>query len=317
MPDGGKDAIWLTGLLLKMTELTGSANPSDLTLMDTFEGTTGTFEIYGRDGEPIVVTDVWRLYPAKLPGGQLGLMKIAAGTEWNSALDHEAEILLRLQRTAAENDAEAISQGKKPYFQDAQIPRVAEKIVTDDGRTVLFLAFHPEFFEQYDELQPMPLAIPDDKRIDIQSAVWILGKTLRLLDFAHRENHILVGAIAPDNILIEPSRHGVFVFDWSQARANPNSAECNKEVAYAARMTWNLCGGYFPRKEPPLDIDIAGSIQHTNFLVYLQGLMLGNTSAAEAHRKLYQLADEIWGREPSRDGGTKRPFHEFCLYDRA
>jgi hypothetical protein len=104
-------AEWLTGIVLNASSIFPSKEiESNLISM----GVWGEFEIFGiktKDdlkGYPLVSTEVFKIYVAKLSSGQLGLMKIATSSENNSILENEAKTLKKLQKIAKELDDQIV-----------------------------------------------------------------------------------------------------------------------------------------------------------------------------------------------------------------
>lgn len=306
----------LSGLINLLLGAAASVLPaSEMVSKGVIAGPNGQqFPVFGaKDGSPLAKTATYRLWIAELAGGQLGLMKIAAGPEHNNTLEQEVHILQALQLIAGGLDREAERQGDRPYNHGAFFPRVVESMVSDDGRFLMFLGFRPSI-ASYKQLRPLPIAL-DGQRLDLQTVVWILGKALKVLDFSHRGN-VAIGFVDASNLLLEIDQHGVFFFDWSSAKQNPIEDECLAEVAKAARIAWQVAGGT-DTTEPPHDPEIMSEEQHAEFLAFLRRIMNGITSASVAHSQLYKMANEIWPKEVKAEEGVtieKRPFHEWITY---
>jgi hypothetical protein len=294
---------WLTSLVLGAASVLAEEEAKKMASfakIGVVSGTKGNYEIFGIKTEggskPIVQTNVFRLYPSKLPSGQLGLMKIAVAKEQNLILDREARLLNSLQREADEIDQEADEKGETKPFYGAMFPNVVEKI-NAEGRTALFLGFD-DSISSYKQLMPLSLQTKSN-RVDLQTTVWIFGKLLKLLDFIHRQGYAL-GSMNAGNILLETSLHGVIVLDFSNAI---KSSMTELEVSTAAKVIWEAAGDI----EDPLE-----------YSVFLKRAMSGARSANLVYKDLYDLSDQIWPKVPTVDGkGLKRQFHEFCIYPRS
>lgn len=311
MLDETKRAEWLTKLVMHLAG--GAEIPPNLKLIDTVEGDSDSYEIYGvADGKPLVTTDAYRIFVARLPNGQFGLMKISLGQDQNSILQREERILKYLSRKSDEIDAQARRDGEKPYEYCAQFPKLIETLDAD-GRLALILGYD-EVIRSYKAFVPLSI-IMQDRRIDFQSAVWVLGKLLRLLDFLHRHCEIASGRVEETNILLEPEEfHAVFMLDFSDAVERPTSRECLLEVADAARLVWYATGGD-EKFEPPYSAHIMSETDHTRFVAFLEKVMSGKLDALTAHRELYELANMVWQPVPKANGdGTKRPWYKFITY---
>lgn len=313
MRDSLEAAAWLTGLVLEASKLV-SPEAAGLKRKGSYEGSAGMFEIYGvgDDAEPLVTTDVWRLYVAALPSGQLGLMKIAATSEMNDVLNKEEGILQIVQQAASDADDEAEGQGKRPYYFGAQVPAVIESF-NAGGRHAMVLRFHP-CIATYKQFTPLSLVVKDS-RVDLQTSVWLLGKSLRLIDFLYRVCGIAIGHVGASNTLIETEQHGVFVPDFSSANDSAVLKDHLAEVALVTRMVWEAAGGT-DSKDPPYDAGIMTVDQHAEFVEFLRRMINDPQIAAEEHEALYELANRIWPKVPGADGNLKRPFHGFCTYPR-
>jgi hypothetical protein len=212
-------AEWMTSLVLgaaaAMPQLT-----LPLVYMDTFHGSSGSFEIFGipstTDPVPLVQTGTYKLYVTSTPSGKDGLMKVSATPDAVDNLFTEMLLLRSLQAEADRLDDEARERGERPYYYGAQFPRVLESVRLNDTRCVFFLGYHPDI-ESYRQLIPLSL-LTQHERVDLKSIQWILGKLLRLLAFVHSQGSA-IGLTDASNVLLETDLHGVFVLDFSRARS--------------------------------------------------------------------------------------------------
>jgi len=297
---------------------------TSLTEMGTYEGSAGPIKLFGFDGKPLAETPDWKLYAAKIESlkGQMALMKISSTIEGNAVLNWEEYVLIVMQLMADDIDAGTHDTEVTPKH-GVFFPRIHEKIDTDDGRVALVLSFHPSILS-YRELKPLS-AIPSDKRIDLKTSMWILGKSLKLATFFH-EAGVSIGNVGADNVFITQDNlevHGVFYFDFSYAEMDPDPAIFVKEISEMAKTVWFACGGT-ETTEPPLDADIMNPEQHQEYVANLKRMMDGtDVSGARVEMDhLYEINDRIWPKEPIKDGPNsrgqtmKRQFHYFRLLGR-
>jgi hypothetical protein len=288
----------------------GAKSGSMLTSMTEYEGTAGNYEIFSLGGSALVATDEWKLYVAKLPTGQLGLMKIAATPEHNSVLEREARILQTLQKIATDMDNEATERGEVPYFYGALLPLMLESFVSDDGRVVMFLGYHSTI-STYKQLNPL-VRVLDGQRIDLKTGTWLLGKLLKLLGFVHSAG-FSVGLVDTSNVFIEKELHGVLVLDFSGASEDADAETCLAEVAVAAKMLWQAVGG--GDENPPHDGELLSAEHYDEYVAFLRRISDGKTDGANAeHTAIYPMADRIWPKREVAPGIWKRDFHNFTTY---
>jgi len=315
MPEEVNAVEWMSGVLLGAVGL----SEDQFEQKGTIVSPSGyDYQVFGtKDGASIIQTDIYRLYPVMLPTGQVGLMKIAVSAEANETLQYEVNVLRDLQEKAAEVDRITAERGRNPYNYGAFLPVVIETMVTDDnGRLIMFLGFDPSI-NNYRQFEPVSRVL-DGKRVDLKTNVWILGKTLKVLDFAHRIVSVTNGYVDENNLLLETAQHGVLVFDWSNAVQSPNTADCLAEVADMAKVAWRMAGGT-RESQPPFDREIMNEEQYQEYVNFLRKLFEGKSSALEAHDLLYEMANRIWPKEKKTDEFgtvTKRPFHLWKTYEK-
>lgn len=301
--------------IIPVTEEGKESTPA-LRSMGAFEGATGTYELFtSADGNPMVATDHWKLYVAKSPTGQLGLMKIST-TGSNYLLEAEAQKLQILQQIAADLDAQATAEGKAPFNYGAFFPQVTEVVHTDDGRVALMLGYHASI-ATYRQLLPLALVLKG-QRIDMKSATWLFGKLLKLLNFVHDVGYT-AGFVDITNLFIEPDLHGVFVLDFSSASETPMDSEQIKEVTDAGLIVWHAVGGRdekTPEPNPPFDEDLMTRDQYETYKSFIARVGRGGSKGAGLeHTALYTLSDSIWPKKEVAPGIIKRDFHSFVTYD--
>lgn len=286
-----------------------------LQLMSKYEGTKGTYEIFG-DGEkkPLVETETFNLYVAKLPSGQLGLMMIAKSQENNNVIQKQTNIIATLQEMALTEEETAEI---KPHY-GTLFPTMVETLMTDesDSRMVLFMGYDPAI-STYKQLVPLTVALKD-QRIDLQTGLWFLGKYMKLLDFVHVVG-FTIGLVDKSNWLVETDLHGVFVLNWLDAKEGSlTNEDINEDIKSAAKIVWQAAGGT-DENDPLYDEDIMSVEGHAEFVTYLKYLMSNEIKSADKEMiTIYEMADRLWERVPDPGGynpdGKKRPFHNWVVY---
>lgn len=286
-------ASWLTGVLL-------GASAAEVPSLGTLTSPSGNvYQLLEKVGD----TPRFNLYLCLLPSGRSGVLKIAATTEHNEALNNEV-LVLRLLRARAE-EVEAGNKGPA-YNYDVFFPTVVESFIsnTQGDRRVSILGF-AEVIENATQLTPLTrLTKVEHVRVDPKTVAWIVGKLLKVLSFAHDQG-IANRLVASSNVLIEREQHGVVLFDWTNAQLYPDgrvpthvSAE---EIAQAASLTFTILGG-----DPEKGV-IPESEQLTDdrFVQFLHSLVRGHMSnALKAHGEFYELIYGLW----------PRGFHKFTTY---
>lgn len=287
--------------------------------MASYTGTKGTYEIFGiktdADPAPLVETEVFRLYVAKTPTGQLGLMKVnrPENADSLSALKREVRVLSSLQQIATQIDNE--TEGENKPFHGAFFPEVLEVLNPSDDKIVVFLGYHPTI-STYRQMRPMSM-LTATEQIDLQTGAWILGKMLKTLSFIHSLD-FTVNRIDASNIMLETDVHGTFVLDFSFASEEPTDEDKRNDMIAMAQAVWNAAGGT-EEFVPTLHEELMTPEQHTKFVMFLESLIAGKVDAKEAHQQAYELFDTIWPRKrkSDEDGAVlKRPFHEWITYPR-
>lgn len=270
--------------------------------MNTLNSPTQEYGVGERLGE----TDTFTIYACTLPNGANGILKIATAKEHNGILDREAFVLQTLQELAvlieertAEREPGKGEMGYKHFF-----PELIEGfIAVDQGeRYVLILGFS-EVAKELIDLAPLEhLILRDRVRVDPKTSVWIMGKLLKLLDFAHRQG--ISVTINGENILINREHHKVLIFDWSQSIIKGGPVEADiacEEISQAAREVIKALGGDPETGNLPAD----DQLDSDWYQELLWSLASGHEdNASEAHTHFYNLVRPVW---PSK-------FHPFTAY---
>lgn len=284
---------------------------------NVIHGLKGTYTVLKIDGKPLLSTPQWNLYVAQLPTGQFGFMKIATKPEYNESLQKETHILETLLQLANEADAD-IEPGKQRFNYGAFFPNVVESMLSNEPapRFTVFFGFH-ESIKSYKEFTPATVAFKSN-RVDLQTTVWILAKSLKFLDFCHRYG-FTVGAVEMSNLLLETSLHGTFYFDFSRANEAPEDSDYLSEVAAAAVLAWKAAGGT-EMVPPPHDVTIMSKDNYDRYLALLKRIIEHPQMADVEQDALYALSDEIWPKVAAVGGPAdfrKRQWHEWVVFPKS
>jgi len=237
---------------------------------------------------------------------QLMFFKIVTDAGTNSVLDREA-MILRLLRDAAlqlEQDYEERGgEGRLNY--QLCFPEVVESFVTDDsqGRRRVLISRFEAVPDLRDFISLQRIRIRDRRRVDPRTSAWILGKTLKIIEYAHGQN-ASIGNIGGDNILIIPDQHYVAMYDWSNAEFHQFGVPeptVRRETSATAKEVILLLGGDLASGAIPEDDQLFDE-RYQAFLLKLA--RQGTRTATRAHKKFYGLIDALW----------ERSFHPFTTY---
>lgn len=280
-----------------------------------FEGASGAnYEAYSVAGEPLVSTSTYKILVVKLPSGQLGLGMVASAPSSNWAVEKQQHILSTLGEMAAAEDADAKI---KPMY-NALFPTLTDTFDTggDEPRAGLVMGFHPAI-KTYKQLAPLSVLLKG-KRVDLQTAIWMLSKYLKLLDFVHAMD-FSVNFVDDTNYLVETEFHGAFVLNWMDASEDATPADKDSDVMALAELVWRAAGGT-ATANPPHDVDVIPDKGNYDRLVdHIKRMIADPKSAGDEMADLLKLADTIWERVPDPEGYNadkkKRPFHLWKTYD--
>lgn len=256
-------------------------------------------------GPKVAQTDAYRLYLCiQIGTGRQCLLQIAVDVTGNGVLDRLAFILRELRPKADELEKEFEPHRKYP---DSRLnyhygfPEVVESFICHEqgGRRINVLAF-PCL-----EVQNPPLEVGtlvpvsnivgrDHKRVDLKTSPWILGKSLKILAFAH-DTGVAMGGLDLTKILIQPDEHFVIFFDWSDARFHSEGVPADvqrNEVMDSARIVTTLLGGDVATRIFPNE-GIPNSELYIQFLLQLAAG--GQSKASSAHKEFYTLLHDRLG----------------------
>jgi hypothetical protein len=226
------------------------------------------------------------------------ILKIATDKKYNTILDREAYILnlLFIESQKQEEAFQKENPGTKERMNyNLTFPKLVETFISEDqnSRRIIVLDF-THVTKRLSDLTPLiNLERKESVRVDQRSSVWILGKTLKALVFAHSAG-ITVNNLSRNNVLINKKEHLVILFDWSSAEVTADIASKEaEEIAQLANtvirtLGWNLKTGLILT-----DVD-----SHSEYNELIKKFALGKSgSAKNAHKEFYDLADKLWPRE--------------------
>lgn len=254
-----------------------------------------------RIGEKVADADGYRTYLCvQKETARQCLLQISTTAEHNGRLGRAAYVLGELKRRSDELEEEyaRVKTDQKILLNyDLGFPELLESFDCQEqgGRRINILAFRK--VEDASKMVPVcNITAKDRLRVDLRTSVWIMGKLLKLLAFAHSEA-ISTNLLAGGNVLIEPDQHYVLIFDWSAAQLHQEMIPKEirrQEISQAAKTIITVLGG-----DPETGtIPNGGEEAFSRYTDYLLLLAQGNESdASKAHAKFYEIADSFWKRE--------------------
>jgi hypothetical protein len=252
------------------------------------------------DTDLVAETASHRLYLCSQNGGRpQNLLQVATDLAHNGELDRASYILEILLHHAEELESEYArvkTDPKDMLNYQLCFPDLADSFVPADqgDRRVNILGFRG--VDDVRSMVPLYNIVHRDKRrVDLRTSVWIAGKLLKTLVFAH-DASISVGDISLGNVLIQPDQHYVVVFDWANARQHTDGISqdvVRDEIRSAATTIIEILGGMDEHSVPDDDGE-----QYERYNAHLAALASnGARTVEEAHRMFYTLADDLWPRE--------------------
>ncbi len=260
-------------------------------------------------GELVAKMAKFRLYLCALQGEERRrLFQVAASVEQNGALDRTAYLLGELMEWAQETEtAYAAVKTKPEEMLNYQLcfPELIDSFELSEqgGRRANVLGFR----DVQDTRQMVPLSNivrKDHHRVDLKTSVWIMGRLLKVLAFVH-DHGITVNNIASRNILIEPGKHFVVIFDWSEAARQPEelfTQSVREDIMGAARTVVEVLGGSVETGIPNDGTEAFEPYAHHLIALAADG----ERDADTAHHEFYELVDGLWPR-------AYHPFTSFPL----
>lgn len=239
-------------------------------------------------------------------GDQELMLKIVKGVEYNSVFDREALLLTNMRERAFQLEVEYArvrpDAGQLNY--QVGFPECVETFVAKEqgNRRAIVLGF--DATGKIGKLQPISLIRTRERvRVDPKTSVWVLGKLLKILAFAH-DQFIEVGDLTGGNILIVPDHHIVTIFNWSKGQFYGGKLQndvVRGEIRAATRSVLLLLGGDPDSGALPEDEQLADHRYEAFLAALLRGVY---TNARAAHAAFYKLVEVLW----------ERKFHPYATY---
>jgi serine/threonine protein kinase len=228
-----------------------------------------------------------------------GTLKIVRDPHNNSLAENEIRILKKLMR--------GLEAAKfTPY-----LPNLIEAFGYQEGGSIRQAAIFEKLDGWY-SLAEVHQYYPCG--IDPKDMAWMWRRLLVVLGFVHL-NGIVHGAVAPQNIWIQPEKHGLLLQGWSRAvegLADPDgsgwypnkgeSASSRTDIVLSAKCMFFLLGGdlekgYLPDSIPPM------------MKAFFRGCILPGKRAPQdawaLKKEFDELIEKLWG---------ERKFHPFFMY---
>jgi len=242
----------------------------------------------------------YRLYICQVVGtDKQCLLQIAASPAHNGALERSSHILAMLKKQSDALEKEYADKGHKGVLNyDLCFPEVHETFIsTEQGnRRVNILSFRN--VPNIGDMVPLSnITAKSRRRVDLRTSAWIMGKTLKVLTFAHSLG-IAIRLVNDSNILINPDQHYVVVFDWSQSFTHPDIVPAERrveDISQAARAVITALGGGLDSRSFITDVTSPASGRYIDFLYSMARGMYRD--AAAAHKRHYEIVDDLWERK--------------------
>jgi serine/threonine protein kinase len=228
------------------------------------------------------------------------LLKVVTETTHNGLLDREALMLTIMREEAISLEKQFVKKyPEKRLNYHLGFPSVVETFLLDESQgNRRALVIEIEGVDQVETLVPLSMITKRDRvRVDPKTSAWIIGKSLKIMAFAH-DLHIAPGMISGDSILINREKHLVVFFDWSQAIDFSQEKVFPRDyiisgLHYIAKESFAVLGGDINTSTIP-DSEQLTDARYQEFLARLaEG---GFSSASEAHHEFYTLIESMWGR---------------------
>lgn len=248
-------------------------------------------------GERVARNDRFEIFFATPADNPKRLCLIVVAQEGkNPIVDRWAYILTVLAEHAArlEEEYQTIRTDPSDVLNyQLGFPILVEAFKSPENQQIMVLAFE---YSTPSEMVPIAKMIRKERlRVDLKTSVWVMGKLLKTLSFAHSQG-LSVGVINTGTILIDPERHYVNVFDWSAAQISSSLTDQTKrkEIAQAGEVVIRALGGDVTDRMIPNDTEgDKGERYCAHLWTLVDGLFV---DAAVAHKSFYQLVDTLWER---------------------
>lgn len=224
------------------------------------------------------------------------LLIVAATDGHNPAVDRWSFTLGLLARHARRVEEEYAKVRTDPNVllnYQLGFPRLVETFMSPKKRRIMILAFENS---EPSAMVPIARMVRKDRlRVDLKTSVWMMGKLLKILAFAHQQG-ISVGSLGSGTVLIDPKEHYVNVFDWSNARIAPklDNDATRSEIVSAALAIVEALGGDADERFIPNNEGEEGERLIAHLWTLCDGLFC---DANVAHGRFYQLVEKLWGRK--------------------
>ncbi len=163
------------------------------------------------------------------------------------------------------------------------------------GRRINILAFRR--IEDVTTVVPLHnITTRDHLRVDLRTSAWIMGKSLKLLVFAH-DFDVSVGNVGTRDILIQPDEHYVVFFNWTGAKSHTGGVPSDvkrHDISQAAKAIITIIGGDFEKRAFP-NFATERAREYIDFLMALANGKMSD--AARVHSNFYELINSIWERK--------------------
>ncbi len=230
---------------------------------------------------------------------------VVAQEGMNPAVDRWAYMLKELAQHAErlEQKYDSIKKDPKDCLNyQLGFPAVVDTFKSPKKRQIMILAFE---HSTPSAMVPIARMVERDRlRVDIKTSVWMMGKMLKILAFAHSQE-ISVGLIDSGTILIDPEQHYVNFFDWSEAKiVQPLTEDIKRqEISEAASVVIEALEGNPDDRTIPNNEGVEGERYCAHLWTLADGL---NSDASVAHERFYQFVEGLW----------KRKFYPFTTFSR-
>lgn len=297
---------WLLGFLLGAASATPSPKGP--------RGVSGNGTSYIIVKPDVGVTSKYRIHLIQLEKThQYALLKVAKAKEHNYLLATEFKILRLLQLAADDIERQSDASFNYHHF----VPEAIDHFEADSSsHRMATIVKYAEVVEEPNEFAPLSLLVSLEQRVDIKTAVWIMGKLLKTIDLAAHTG-VSTNALTPSNILIQPDKHWLVVFDWTTAKITRDEPAMIRSLAQSiVRLvggTTKVDGRDTTVLLPSQEMVAVTNRQHREFERFLSQLFQPESSALEFHNMLYRLADTTWPKHQEKEIWV-RDFHPFVIY---
>ncbi len=226
-----------------------------------------------------------RIYLASR-GEDSAIMKVAKTFDDGVSLSMEASWFTHVAAFLKEADKVCIEGGLPLAHYDwlfARLKRSFMEPTQGDRRIVILDAIDVDI----SKCIPLP-KLCAEVEVDARSNVWILGRLLKLYSFYELiaesvDNPVVNYAIfSPDDYLVEPEHHRVIYYNHSGSLDDLTGHAYVKVIAQCM-LDW-LAASSDPKEQQ-------------YFQLLEDFAQLGRISCAVAHKELYELVRQLWGRK--------------------